>query len=392
MKLQIAGQPHLTWLSAVHGGETWPEILRALKEHALPIKQRVSPGAPVGLGLRLGAVAAEQLAVPDEMAAFRAWLEEHALYVFTLHGATFGALRGKQDVYLPDWLDEARLFYTERLASLLAALLPSGMPSLTGSISTVPGALRSRLRTTSDVEALVERLVRLAASLHRLWEESGRIVVAALEPEPCCLLDNASDTVGFFENHLFSRGAIRRLLQVSGCNRATAEPILRRHLGVCVDAAHAAAGWEEPRKVVGAMLHAGIQVAKVQLGVCAEVSASSWEGALDALRTLADDRRPVQVVEQRSSRTTRHADVSELVDRARTEGAGRVYRARVHLPPSAERHDDVIRATTPQLLTLTRWLGTVAATQHLEVEVDARYLTTEGMAAELEWTRAALSG
>ena len=40
MRLAIAGHPHLTYNTAIHGGETWPEVRRALTEQVLPVTWR----------------------------------------------------------------------------------------------------------------------------------------------------------------------------------------------------------------------------------------------------------------------------------------------------------------------------------------------------------------
>ena len=75
-----------------------------------------------------------------------ALLRANGLYVFTINGFPYGTFHGKrvkEDVYLPDWLDDERLRYTNVLAGLLAALLPDDS-ALEGSVSTVPGAFKPR--------------------------------------------------------------------------------------------------------------------------------------------------------------------------------------------------------------------------------------------------------
>ena len=57
----------------------------------------------------------------------------------------------KEGVYLPDWRDEARLAYTNRLADLLAVLLPPGGAEI-GSISTVPGAFKPNAQTPEAID------------------------------------------------------------------------------------------------------------------------------------------------------------------------------------------------------------------------------------------------
>ena len=52
---------HLTYCSNIHAGEAWGEVFESLKQHAIPLKQQLSPEAPFGLGLRLSNEAAETL-------------------------------------------------------------------------------------------------------------------------------------------------------------------------------------------------------------------------------------------------------------------------------------------------------------------------------------------
>ena len=167
MKLTAPGGPHLTYCTNIHPGETWAEVRANLERHVVRVKAAVAPDKPFGVGLRLSAVAAAALAGTQELERFRSFLHDHGLYVFTINGFPYGPFHGtrvKEDVYLPDWLDDARLLYTDQLAELLAALLPDG---LEGTVSTVPGAFKARVRGAADEERMTEVMVRHAAGLHR---------------------------------------------------------------------------------------------------------------------------------------------------------------------------------------------------------------------------------
>ncbi len=180
MKLAVPGGPHLTYCTNIHPGETWAEVRANLERHVRAVKASVAPAQPFGVGLRLSAAAAATLAQPGELDAFREFLRDSGLYVFTINGFPYGPFHGtrvKEDVYLPDWLDEARLEYTDRLAELLAALLPDE-PGLEGTVSTVPGAYKARVRGAADAARMAELMVRHAAGLHRLRERTGKTGVA----------------------------------------------------------------------------------------------------------------------------------------------------------------------------------------------------------------------
>jgi hypothetical protein len=149
MKLPGTPAVDLTYCTNVHPGETWEETFASLQRYLPAIKQRVSPDQPFGVGLRLSADAAETLGGPEHLDAFKAFLAQSQLYVFTINGFPYGRFHGgrvKESVYLPDWRDEARLVYSNRLADILAALLPERR-DIEGSISTVPGAFKPQVST-----------------------------------------------------------------------------------------------------------------------------------------------------------------------------------------------------------------------------------------------------
>ena len=139
MRLPGPAGAQLTYCTNVHPGETWPEVRASLVRHVAGVKRRVAPSAPFGVGLRLSDAAARALEAPAAREDLRALLAEHGLYVFTINGFPYGTFHGtpvKEEVYRPDWSEPERLRYTERLADVLAALLPDGV---IGSISTAPG-------------------------------------------------------------------------------------------------------------------------------------------------------------------------------------------------------------------------------------------------------------
>ena len=153
---------HLTYCTNVHPGESWPEVRENLRQHVVEVKQQVCPDAPFGVGLRLSAAAAGELeGRTGEIAELRAFLDGEGLYVFTINGFPYGPFHGtavKEQVYQPDWRQDERIAYSDRLARILAALLPDGCD---GSISTVPGAFGPSVSGERDEEAIASGVVLL---------------------------------------------------------------------------------------------------------------------------------------------------------------------------------------------------------------------------------------
>jgi len=362
--LRSAGGPHLTYCTNIHPGETWPEVRLNLERFVLAVKARVAPSERFGVGLRLSGAAARALAEPRELEAFRAFLDQHDLYVFTLNGFPYGPFHGtpvKERVYRPDWMEPERLAYSDGLAHVLSALLPPGME---GSISTAPGAFKERVRSAKDVAQIVEQLLAHAATLHGIHARTGRSIALALEPEPCCLLETIAETVAFFDEHLFAAPAVERFRRLAGLDAADAADALRRHLGVCLDTCHAAVEFEEPADAVRMLRAAGIRVPKVQLSAGLRVRRLDAD-TLAALRRFDDAVYLHQVVQRDGANLTRWLDLPDAL-RARP-AAGGEWRIHFHVPVFMERLG--LFENTQSVL--ARFLELQAAepiSSHLEVE------------------------
>ena len=236
---QLPGDVHLTYCTNIHAGETWSEVRSSLASHIPQIKRQVSPDRPMGIGLRLSAVAAEELAASAALAEFQRFLTAHNSYVFTINAFPYGPFHGrpvKEDVYQPDWRTPERLRYSNCVAEILAVLLPA---SIVGSISTVPGTFNP-LATANAVRQMVAN-IELAMRQRSLESpRSGPEIVLALEAEPCCYLEAVDETVAFFRDHLHTDENASELAALTGLDRNDAAAALRRHIGVCYDICHGA--------------------------------------------------------------------------------------------------------------------------------------------------------
>lgn len=302
----------ITYCTNIHPGESWAETFTALATHVPQIKAAVSPGHPFPIGLRLSARAARELAA-GQAASFAGWLRDEHCFVTTINGFPFGAFHGtrvKEQAYLPDWRSRERSDYTKLLATLLAGFLPE---SASGSISSVPVGFRPHLG--ADHHPLVrENLLEVLLHLDRLRLERGVDLVLALEPEPACLLETASDLVEFVERMNFPQS-------------------LRNRIGICLDCCHLALQFEEPAEVVSLLAGAGIRIGKVQVS-------SALRQRHDRRESLHPFQEPCYlhqvVVRRRDGTLTRYHDLPEALQRHRGENEEE-WRCHFHVPLFVER-------------------------------------------------------
>lgn len=331
MQLALPGSPHLTYCTNIHAGETWGEIEASIFKHVPEVKTRVSPDAPMGVGLRLSGAAAAELADPTPLAAFSDFLAANELYVFTINAFPYGAFHGsavKEKVYEPDWREDERLAFTNRCANVLAALLPEGQR---GSVSTVPGAFKTKVTSPADVTRMAAQMINHAAYLHEIAERTGKTIVLALEPEPCCFLETTDEAIGFFENELFSLKAVALMTRLSGLSADEAAAALRLHLGICFDVCHAAVQFEDIGASLDRVERAGITVAKLQLSSALNVS--HVNGSTERLLAPFDDGIYLhQTVERSACGLTRHVDLDRAFASLRRGESGDEWRVHCHVP------------------------------------------------------------
>ena len=363
MRLSTPGNPHLTYCTNIHAGETWAEVRGNLERYVTAVKRQVAPDQPFGVGLRLSGIAAQTMSEPGEVEAFRDFLARNGMYVFTINGFPFGPFHGtrvKEEVYLPSWLDEARLTYTDRLARLLAAVLPDE-PGLEGTVSTLPGAFKPLITTPEDVARMAQHLLRHAAMLHRLHQETGKVISLAIEPEPWCFVETVAEAVAFFQDHLFSKAA-------AGAH-GLSEEVVRRHLGLCFDACHMAVGFEEPLAAIGRLTAAGIRIGKIQVSAGLKVIFDGQDAPLlAALRPFAEGVYLHQTVERTGGRLSRYLDLPEALATAETgPSEPREWRIHFHVPLFRERLG-LFSNTQDYLRELLALVKKTAVSPHLEVE------------------------
>ncbi len=263
---------HLAYCTNIHRGESWAETFDALQRYTLAVRERVCPGKPYAIGLRLSDLAARELSEADALGNFQRWLDEHDCYVFTINGFPYGRFHGarvKEQVYAPDWTTAERVAYTNRLFDLLAQLVPTGVE---GSVSTVPCSFKEFITTAGQVRVMRQNLWRCVEHIAALSERTGKLLHLGLEPEPLCYLETSAETVKFFDDLRADRPGDARL---------------DRHLGVNYDTCHLAVEFEEPQDVVRRFQEHGVKISKIHLSSALKVRPTPE--TCEALRAFADD-------------------------------------------------------------------------------------------------------
>jgi sugar phosphate isomerase/epimerase len=351
---------HLTYGLHIHPGESWREVQQAINNYAAAVKRRVCPNRPFGLGLRLSAQAAEEL--EPNLEDFKQYLTESGMYVFTITGFPYGRFHGtrvKENVYYPDWSHPQRVEYTNRLARILAGILPEGM---TGSISTLPITYGKNLP-----EGAIENLWSVAESLADLYAKTSKKIVLALEPEPDCFLESTDETVRFWD-----------VLRSYGKSYSLS------FLGICLDTCHMVCGFEHPAISLRRLEAAGITVPKVQLSAALLINS-----AVNPRETLSDFAEAVYLHHTRirsGEHILRFPDLPQALE-ANPQGEWRVH---FHVPLTFA-GDRGLRSTT-SFLDADFFYAALQTERHLEIETysfgvmpQTGQEVVDSIVSEIEW-------
>lgn len=366
---------HLTYCTNIHPGERWPEVFENLQTHIPSLKQRICPDADFGIGLRLSNTASEELLSGDALLCLQDWLADKNCYVFTLNGFPYGGFHRqivKDQVYLPDWSQRRRVRYTQRLITILAALLPQAVD---GGISTVPLSYKPWYRETPSKQADIFEesslhLAEIAAELARIENATGKLIHLDLEPEPDALVENADEVITFFENWLLPVGC-RYLQRRQGILSAVAEQWLRRHIRVCYDTCHFAVEYEAPDVALAKFRKAGIEIGKIQLSSAIRIKIPAALPEREALRQqlepFAESTYLHQVIEQRSPDILRHyPDLANALPALATTQATE-WRTHFHVPIFVDRYPP-FESTQAHITGILKQLTEIPDCTHLEIE------------------------
>lgn len=403
-----------TWLgycTNVHSATTFEQICTNFDTFCVPIRQRVSPVGPMGIGLWLPAAVARQIVEHRLGLRLADLLAERGLVVFTLNGFPYGDFHGphvKHQVYQPDWTHPHRLQYTLDLITILSEILQRGGQSDEGGISTLPIGWGPADALDEEKWAQVAgQLLGVVNRLEGLEQETGRLIHLDLEPEPGCVLTTSADVVRLFEQL-----------------EATIESnLLRRYLRVCYDICHAAVMFEDHAQAIHRYRHAGIQIGKAQISSALKLDLAKLDDgeraeAVQQLAAFEEDRYLHQTVIQTDDRTDPlfFEDLPQALSAYAQSplpwaGAGALpgallgtipggqWRVHFHVPLFLERSGH-LETTQDQIVPCLRLLQQ-AGVRHFEVETYAWDVLpaplrcedlTRGVARELQWLMDQLRG
>ena len=386
MQIGPDGVFHLTYGTKIHPGRGWEELLGNLRACVPPLKARLAPQQPFGLGLRLSNAESAELLGGDNLPQFQAFLAQNGLYVFTLNGFPYGALDGptvKSEIFAPDWREEERLTYTLRLVEILRRLLP---PGVEGSISTMPLSYKPWIAAgdTGAWTQITRNLVRLTVKLMALREQ-GVLIHLDLEPEPDGLLERSGEVVDFYEQWLLPVGG-PLLAEAMGSSRAEAHQRLREHIQVCLDTCHLAVEFEDPVAALAAWAAHGIRVGKLQItsGLKVTLPAAAEDRAGLARQLEPFTRSPYlhQVIAQGADgRRTQFRDLAEALP-GLAAAPDRQWRIHYHMPLFVDRYQ-MLDSTHDDTRTCLALLKEQRFTRHLEIETYTWEWLPPGLKADL---------
>lgn len=259
----------------------------------------------MGVGLWLAEPAAAAAVAGGAVAELKAWLATQQLVPFTMNGFPQGNFHQaivKHRVYQPTWWEDERRIYTDLLITILDQLLPAGVP---GSISTLPIAWGFPKPTQDQLKRAANNLCMIADRLDLLFQETGRCIVLAIEPEPGCYLTDNSSMRTFFREYLFQD--------------ASQSEKRRRHLTVCHDICHAAVMREDQAVEFSKHREEGLRIGKVQVSSAINIdwdsiAADGKQATFDQLKNFAEDRYLHQTTVQTDNKpTVLHEDLPDLL-------------------------------------------------------------------------------
>ena len=350
----------------VHPGGDAQSTMEAIRTTVVPLKARLGVTGPFGLAVRWSAAGVRQLL--EDAAVFDALvglMRDYDLRVFTGNAFVHGDFHGrgiKDEVYRPDWAEDARGDYTVQFAEVLGRLGKAGVACDGAiSLSTSPLSFKAWDHGPEHIGQGLEQLIQVAVGLWGVERAYKQRVHLALEPEPGCTLETTPELLAAFED-LRARAAAAleegRLGQVDAL----------AYLGACYDVCHQAVEWEDAEASLLAIRDAGIPIGKLQASCALELPDPHDD---DGRAALARFDEPVYLhqVGARDDGGALHVadDLSDVLDDPAWRDRG-PWRSHFHVPVFRDALVGGLRTTRPELERALRVTAREGLTNHIEVE------------------------
>ncbi len=365
---------HLTYCTNIHAGKNWADDFNALKQNFPVIRKSVSPGQPLGLGLRLSNQASIELQDEDALRQFQQWLKENDAYVFTMNGFPYGDFHHtivKENVHAPDWTTKERMDYTIRLFHILKSILPAGMD---GGISTSPLSYRHWFKNSEEFnrakQASTLHVIGVIEELIRIHQETGQLLHLDIEPEPDGILETGREFIDWFEDDLLVLGIPMIALKFNLSNNEAAG-LIKKHLCLCYDVCHFAIGYEDHEAVLAELEQKGIKVGKLQISAALKADLNGSETEREAIRssfaTFNEATYLHQVVAKKDDGSLiRYPDLPAALEDFDHSGITQ-WRSHFHVPISIK-EIGLLQSTQDDITALLEMQKNKPFTSHLEVE------------------------
>ncbi len=378
----------LSYCTNLHPGQTVAEVLNGLRNFTVPAQQRFGALA-AGLWLARPVIT-ELQADAEALAHFKAELRQHGLSCYTLNSFPFGNFhdtRVKENVYLPDWSHRERYQYTLDCARVLAELIDDNLYE--GSLSTVPLGFKPFQQPAQFIDECIIQLIALAWSLRHLYEETGKLIRLAIEPEPFCVLETTPEAIAFFKR-LYVRAAEMNALDD-----------VREFIGLCYDVCHQSVEFEDVSQSLQQLDAAEIRINKIHITCAIRVERPLEDvAARTALAHFAEPRYLHQTFARTASGIVKAVDLTaDLAQQPPAEfAAADEWRVHFHVPVNAESVGP-LKTTRPDLRKALATVKQLSYAPHLEVETytwgvlpDGRKVDlVDGLVGELTATRELLA-
>ena len=395
---------HLTYCTNIHSGESWEDHFAQLQQHVPSIKNSLSPQQPFGIGLRLSNEASIELASKGKTDVFKSWLAQQDCYVFTINGFPYGGFHHtevKDKVHTPDWLSGERVDYTNRLAHILAQLLPDGME---GGISTSPLSYRfwfdSAEAQIEGIKKATQNILKVVQTLVQLKKETDKTIHLDIEPEPDGLLESGTEFIDWYKEILRPAG-IRILADTFHFSETEALAAIKEHITLCYDVCHFAVGFEAHSQVLKQLKKEDISIGKIQIS--AALKAQLPEAVAErqkVFETFALFNEPVYlhqvVAQQQDGSLLRYRDLPAALENEQAKNA-QEWRAHFHVP-LFEAQYGILQSTQQDIIEVLQLHCAAPFTNHLEVETytwevlqpQLKIPLTYSIIRELQWVQAQL--